>query len=352
MTSTTRPGRIPPVERGDSGLRRLVARIADAALWLGSIVGALALLLIMLGLVSGIRPLIFRSGSMSPTIPAGSLGLARDVAANSVERGDVVTVRTEGTYVTHRVVASHRDGNAVELRLRGDANRTADPRPYRVQRVDKLLFSVPGLGYPVAWLSRPPGVFLLAGYAAIMLAVIFRRGDRHNRNRHDRQGRHARGGSRPGSAASPSNTARHVARTVTSRRSRAAWGVLLLGTAVVLRPSPSWATFTDNAPVSGSTIQAYTVPTTTLSCGLLGVGVASVTLNWTAVSGATSYTLHYGNNGTSTATTTATSYKIVTVISGGTAWVTVNRAFGSTTWTSTASNKRTYTVAVLLNICT
>jgi hypothetical protein len=257
----------------------------------------------------------------------------------------VVTVRTEGTYVTHRVVASHRDGNAVELRLRGDANRTADPRPYRVQRVDKLLFSVPGLGYPVAWLSRPPGVFLLAGYAAIMLAVIFRRGDRHDRNRHDRQGRHARGGSRPGSAASPSNTARHVARTVTSPRSRAAWGVLLLGTAVVLRPSPSWATFTDNAPVSGSTIQAYTVPTTTLNCGTLGV--ASVTFTWPAVANATSYTLHYGANGGTTVTTTETSRTLVTLINGGTAWVTVNRAFGSTTWSSAASNKRSYTVAVV-----
>jgi hypothetical protein len=96
--------------------------------------------------------------------------------------------------------------------------------------------------------------------------------------------------------------------------------------------------------VAGGTFTATTVAAPTLSCGALGV--LSVTFNWTAVPGATDYTLHYGSGGSSTVTTTATTRTIVTAISGGTAWVVANRSFGSTTWSSVASNSRTYTVAV------
>lgn len=103
----------------------------------------------------------------------------------------------------------------------------------------------------------------------------------------------------------------------------------------------AWAWWNDAASGTG-TLGAATVPTTTLSCGALGV--LSVTFNWTAVPNATSYTLHYGSQAITTTATTAT---VTTVISGGTASVDVNRDFGSTTWTSAGSNTRTFTVAVV-----
>ncbi len=80
----------------------------------------------------GVRPLIFLSGSMSPAIPAGSLGLARTTDADDLEVGDIVTVPTNGTFVTHRIVEiTHAPGKATLL-LRGDGNRVADATAYEV----------------------------------------------------------------------------------------------------------------------------------------------------------------------------------------------------------------------------
>jgi hypothetical protein len=81
------------------------------------------------------------------------------------------------------------------------------------------------------------------------------------------------------------------------------------------------------------------------NCGLLGL--FSVAFSWAPVPGATSYTLHYGFGGSATLTTTATWATITAVIAGGTAWVTANRDFGASTWTSAPSNSRGYTVAVV-----
>lgn len=99
---------------------------------------------------------------------------------------------------------------------------------------------------------------------------------------------------------------------------------------------------------AGTSLSALKVAApATFDCGLLGV--RSVTFNWSAVQGATSYTLHYGQNGTSTRKIAApsTSAQITTLISGGTAWVEADRDFASTTWTSAPSRTRSYTVAIV-----
>ena len=74
-----------------------------------------------------------------------------------------------------------------------------------------------------------------------------------------------------------------------------------------------------------------------------------VTFSWSAVAGATGYTVHYGTGGAQTASTTATSYTYqgpYFTTTNGTAWVEANRNFGSTTWTSPASPSVAYTTAL------
>jgi hypothetical protein len=140
---------------------------------------------------------------------------------------------------------------------------------------------------------------------------------------------------------------RHAAPATSRHRTRKA-GVVAAATAAVLAGpagSASAAPWTDDVAISGTALTAGTVPAPSLSCGALGV--LSVTFNWTAVSGATSYTLHYGSGGSSTLSTTSTTQTIGTAISGGTAWVVANHAYGSVTWSSVASNTRSYTVAVV-----
>lgn len=107
----------------------------------------------------------------------------------------------------------------------------------------------------------------------------------------------------------------------------------------------AYAYWADPATTTTGSFAAGTVSAPTLSCGALGV--LSVTFNWTAVTGATGYTLHYGAGGASTLNTTNTTATLVAAITGGTAWVVAHRDFASTTWSSASSNTRSYTVAVV-----
>jgi hypothetical protein len=132
-------------------------------------------------------------------------------------------------------------------------------------------------------------------------------------------------------------------------RPPAVLSTLTLAAAVALTAGPAgraWAAaWTDAVAVTQTTIQAARVPPPgTFTCG--AVGAFSVSFSWAAVPGATTYTLHYGSGGTSTLTASGTTATITTVVSSGTAWVVANHDYGSTTWTSTASATRTYTVAV------
>ena len=306
--------------------------------------GVLCLVMTLAGVLFGVRPVIFLSGSMSPTIPAGSLAVSRELPASALRTGDVVAVPVGDTRVTHRIVAiTHRPGSAT-LQLRGDANDRADEQTYQVTSAPRVLASVPEAGRVVGWFSRAPGIFVLAAYAALLLSLVLRRTS-------PAPAAGPGGEGRPGVAADRA-TATHRRR---SRRDRARKPFRAFATATVIAVGlwpavPAWAAWSDAVPVSGITLGTYTVPVpATFTCGALGA--LSVTFNWTAVAGATSYTLHYGANGSQTVSVTGTTRTIVTAISGGRAWVEANQAFGSTTWTSAASQTRTYTVAVV-SLCT
>lgn len=277
----------------------------------GATLGVACLLAAAACLVLGLRPMVVTSGSMSPTIPAGSLAFARSAPADEVQVGDIVAVRrADGLRVMHRVVSAEPSGDHVALTLQGDANSTPDPEAYVVDRVLAEKFHVPWLGYPVSWMATPGGLLGLGAAGCGLLLFSFRR----------------------------TSTPRTGGR-------RAAVAAPLAVVAIAVTASPSSAAFTDTGTVTSGAAATYTVPATTLTCG--GLGVLSVTFNWTAVPNATDYTLHFGSGGSSTVTTTSTTRTITTALSGGTAWVVVNRTVGSTTWSSVASNTRSYTVAVV-----
>lgn len=303
-----------------TGHRRERPRTGPARLLLtiGAGVGVACLLAAATCLVLGLRPMVVTTGSMSPTIPAGSLAFAHDDAANDARVGDVVAVRrAEGSRVMHRVVSAVPVDGRVALTLQGDANSTPDDETYVVDRVLAVRFHVPWLGWPVSWLSTPWGLLAVGAGGTGLLLFAFRR----------------TGGT--GSAGR-------------RRGSSALIAVPLATVAVAAAATPSSAAFTDTATITSSAITTYTVPPTALTCG--AVGLFSVTFNWTAVPNATNYTLHYGSGGSTTVTTASTTRTITSALSSGTAWVTVNRAVGSTTWTSVSSNTRTYTVA-LVSVC-
>lgn len=142
--------------------------------------GAICIVLVVLALVFQITLIMFKTGSMSPTIPAGSLAVVKQIPASEARVGEVVTVNRPGELpISHRIVSTRpAPGGATSLVLKGDANATADPAPYVVKTVRLVLWSAPGLAYVVVWLSNPfvLGAITLA-VAALVTWVLWPRDD-------------------------------------------------------------------------------------------------------------------------------------------------------------------------------
>lgn len=147
----------------------------NVALNVGAVLGVICVLATVVSLIFGIKPLIFRSGSMSPEIPTGALALSKETPAVDLQAGDVVSVNNEqGTRITHRIhEIDSQEGDSAVLILKGDANTEPDPSPYAVTDVDRVIVSVPGLGYLVAWLSSPVAIFLGGVLAGGLLILAF-----------------------------------------------------------------------------------------------------------------------------------------------------------------------------------
>lgn len=137
--------------------------------------GLICVVAAMSAVIVGITPLVFRSGSMSPTMPTGSLAIARAVPATQVSPGDVVSVTADnGDRVTHRVEkVAAVTGNSATLVLKGDDNDVADAKPYVVSDVDRVVVAVPYAGYLVAALSTPTAAFAGAILATWLVATVF-----------------------------------------------------------------------------------------------------------------------------------------------------------------------------------
>ncbi|UGT62829.1 S24/S26 family peptidase [Nocardia asteroides] len=148
---------------------------AQIALTIGAVAGTICLLAAAAALLFGIKPLLFRSGSMEPEIGSGAVALVRTIDAAEIEAGDVVSVRNAaGERLTHRVVAVDAiTGNSATIRLKGDANESEDAQPYTVTEAERVFFHVEKLGYAVAWLASPAAVFLGGAFAGLLLAIAF-----------------------------------------------------------------------------------------------------------------------------------------------------------------------------------
>ncbi len=157
---------------GHRGVGRLVA---DVLLWLAAIGGVICIVLVVLAYTAGITLIMFRTGSMSPTIPAGSVAVVQRVPASEVEVGDIVTVDRENQLpVTHRVTSVSPGAGSEErvLTMRGDANAGDDPFPYAVTSVRIVLFSVPALATVIVAMGNPAvlGAITVAATALVVWA--------------------------------------------------------------------------------------------------------------------------------------------------------------------------------------
>lgn len=156
-------------------------RLSRWALNVAAALGVTVVVVSLLAPVLGLRALIFQSGSMSPTIPVGSLGVARLTDPGDLRVGDIVTVPFAEKFVTHRIVRIGHVGHDLVVTLKGDGNRQADPTPYRISSaVPRTVAYAPTAGTVLGWFTRTPGVYVLAGY----LVFLMWRLQRHQHRRH------------------------------------------------------------------------------------------------------------------------------------------------------------------------
>ena len=278
-------------------LQRAAGLARQSLLTGGAVLGALCLLLTMAAAVFGLRPLVFLSGSMSPTIETGALAISHEVSASGLRPGDVVSVPTHGgERVTHRIVAVAMDGEEAELTLRGDANATSDADTYRVSHADRVLFDVPLVGYAIGWMAGPVGLFLLGLYAAFLLSVVFKgspervRGGRDPRDPEDLEHPEAGDDAEARDDAEVGDDAGRPLRSRVPARTGAALTLVVLGAAILhvvapLRISPTLAAFTDPVVVSGTQFTVGVTAPTNVTC-VKGNGLR-VTLSWSAATGVT-----------------------------------------------------------------
>lgn len=254
-------------------MRRFLRLSREVLLTVGAVLGTACIVLAIVGAAYNVKPLIFRSGSMGPTIPAGALGLAKPAEASALKVGDIVSVKSHGTRITHRIQKINVSGATANLTLKGDANRVPDAHSYRVKSADRVFFHMPYAGYFVSYASGPVGLIITGMLASMLLWLVVRP-------------------TRRGSASGDSLTSAVGKRRLTGgvRRGSGA-ALLLLGATVLtwgsLRPVAAWATFSDQGTVGSGSLSAYTVvsqaqPTCTEVNGFLGLGNIA-RLTWSQV---------------------------------------------------------------------
>lgn len=163
-------GGAEPARRRSTGAT--VSRVVRTVLLdITAFAGAICIALVVLALVFHVSLIMFRTGSMSPTIPTGSLAMVHQIPALDARVGDVVTVdRPDQLPITHRVVSIvDAGGGYATIVLKGDANAAPDPVPYHVNTVRKVIWHAPGLARVIVWFSDP---FVLGGLAMAVAALI------------------------------------------------------------------------------------------------------------------------------------------------------------------------------------
>ncbi|MGN8026428.1 signal peptidase I [Microbacterium sp. 22242] len=156
------------------GRRRPTARgvLSEILLWIVALAGLVCIVLVILAFTAHITLIMFRTGSMAPTIPTGSVAIVQQIPASQVHVGDVVTVDRPGELpVTHRVraVADGSVSGERLLTLRGDANAQDDVAPYPVSTVRIVRFSVPGLAPVIVAFGNP---LVLGGITIGVTALV------------------------------------------------------------------------------------------------------------------------------------------------------------------------------------
>lgn len=152
--------------------KSLAGFLTSSLLNVAAVGGVLCIVAVLAAVFFNVTLIMFKTGSMSPTITAGSVAVVKEIAAAEIAVGDVVTVDRSGQLpITHRVtsVAAGSDGDRRSITMQGDANPVPDPQPYDVGQVRLVVMSVPHLAQWIVMLSHP---LVLGGITVAAAALV------------------------------------------------------------------------------------------------------------------------------------------------------------------------------------
>lgn len=205
-----------------------------------SVVGILVLLMaaVTVPALAGWETSVVMSGSMAPALRTGDVVVVRPVEPAALEPGAILLVDdpdAPGLLRLHRLEQVEAGG----LRLRGDANPTADAALVAPAAVHGAgVWSVPRLGLPVIWLAEGramPVALTVAGLAGLLGLALLHRGE-------------DRDGGRP--------TTRGAASRRPGRRALAAGGAALALAAVLPAVPGAGAVFSASTSNGANTVAA------------------------------------------------------------------------------------------------
>ncbi|NQD67238.1 signal peptidase I [Bacillus haikouensis] len=122
----------------------------------------------------GYKPLTVLSNSMVPTFEAGDVIITKEIDAEDLKAGDIITFyNKENNLITHRITSIVGTGGEEHFYTQGDNNNTMDEDMTTANKiVGKELFHIPNLGFLSQYTKGPMGFLLfiiipLAGYVCL-----------------------------------------------------------------------------------------------------------------------------------------------------------------------------------------
>lgn len=150
---------------------------------------------------TGATLIMFRTGSMAPTMPQGALAISVPVNAAEIAIGDVITIQRNGESlpVTHRVInismppesaledAPDSAGSLRSIVMQGDDNAEPDAMPYVTDQARRVIVAVPAVGTLLMLAQSPIGMatLLLGAGATVTWAFWPRRATTSEADPHD-----------------------------------------------------------------------------------------------------------------------------------------------------------------------
>ncbi|MBO8137838.1 MAG: signal peptidase I [Desulfotomaculum sp.] len=121
--------------------------------------------------VWGYKPMLVLTGSMEPQLQPGDMIIAKEVEAEKVQVGDIITYQTSGNIlVTHRVVGICGSNNKLAFKTKGDANKFLDRHLVSPdQLVGAVAFCIPGVGWVAEFGKQNQAVIIFLVLLIVLL---------------------------------------------------------------------------------------------------------------------------------------------------------------------------------------